>query len=72
MSKTFILKYNVSGRREDSDDEGTLPNRRTVTSVLRFRPTAGDNLRDIACEAQHPALTAEPLRAAVTMFVQCK
>ena len=62
----------VSGRREDSEDKGSLPNRKTVTSVLRFRPDAGDNLANIACEAQHPALTREPLRAYVKMFVQCK
>ena len=43
-----------------------------MTSVLRFRPDAGDNLANIACEAQHPALTREPLRAYVKMFVQCK
>ena len=61
-----------AGRREDSEDEGSLPNRMTVTSVLRFRPRAGDNTRKIACEAQHPALTKEPLRAFVTMLVQCK
>ena len=60
------------GRREDSEDAGTLPNRMTVTSTLRFRPRSGDNSEKIACEAQHPALTREPLRASVKMFVQCK
>ena len=60
------------GRREDSEDAGTLPNRMTVTSTLRFRPRSGDNSEKIACEAQHPALTREPLRASVRMFVQCK
>ena len=62
----------LSGRREDSDDKGSLPERTTVTSVLRFKPSAGDNLANIACEAQHPALQSRPLRASVKMFVQCK
>ena len=60
------------GRREDSEDAGSLPDRLTVTSTLRFRPRSGDNSEKIACEAQHPALTREPLRASVKMFVQCK
>ena len=60
------------GRREDSEDAGTLPNRMTVTSTLRFRPRSEDNSESIACEAQHPALTKEPLRASVRMFVQCE
>jgi len=60
----------VSGRREDSDDKGGLPERTTVTSILRFKPTASDNLANIACEAQHPALQSTPLRASVKMFVQ--
>ena len=60
------------GRREDSDDKGSLPERTTVTSILRFKPSAGDNSQNIACEAQHPALTQEPLRASIKMFVQCK
>jgi len=60
----------VSGRREDSDDKGSLPERTTVTSILRFKPSAGDNLANIACEAQHPALQSRPLRASVKMFVQ--
>ena len=62
----------LAGRREDSDDKGSLPERTTVTSVLRFKPSAGDNLANIACEAQHPALQSRPLRASVKMFVQCK
>jgi len=60
----------VAGRREDSDDKGSLPERTTVTSILRFKPSAGDNLANIACEAQHPALQSRPLRASVKMFVQ--
>ena len=60
------------GRREDSDDKGSLPERTTVTSILKFKPSAGDNLANIACEAQHPALQSRPLRASVKMFVQCK
>jgi len=60
----------IKGRREDSDDKGSLPERTTVTSILRFKPSAGDNSQNIACEAQHPALTQEPLRASIKMFVQ--
>ena len=68
----LILHSNRPGRREDSDDKGSLPERTTVTSILRFKPSAGDNLANIACEAQHPALQSRPLRASVKMFVQCK
>ena len=68
----LILHSNPPGRREDSDDKGSLPERTTVTSILRFKPSAGDNLANIACEAQHPALQSRPLRASVKMFVQCK
>ena len=68
----FITLFISAGRREDSEDKGSLPDRQTVTSILRFRPTARDNLANIACEAQHPALTKEPLRAFVKMFVQCE
>lgn len=70
--QTLILHSNPPGRREDSDDKGSLPERTTVTSILRFKPSAGDNLANIACEAQHPALQSRPLRASVKMFVQCK
>ena len=73
ISSTLLYFHSLfSGRREDSEDAGSLPDRQTVTSVLRFRPTARDNLAEVACEAQHPALTQEPLRATVKMFVQCK
>ena len=67
-----LIPFLFLGRREDSDDKGSLPERTTVTSILRFKPSAGDNSQNIACEAQHPALTTEPLRASIKMFVQCK
>ena len=71
-SERLLTLLYPAGRREDTEDSGSLPNRKTVTSTLRFRPRSEDNSESIACEAQHPALTREPLRASVKMFVQCK
>ncbi len=54
------------------EEKGSTDRRITVLSTIRFRPTAVDNLKTIACEAQHPALTGGALTASLQIFVQCK
>ena len=46
--------------------------RKTVTSKITFRPTPRDNKASYACEAEHPAISARPMRVAVILSVQCE
>lgn len=51
-------------------DEAGPEGRTTTTSVIKFRPTAGDDGATWACEAEHPALVNPPMRTAVLLSVQ--
>ena len=62
----------VTDSREDSEEDGDLEGRKTVTSTIKFRPTSRDNSATYACEAQHPALHSSTMRVSVVLSVMCK
>ena len=68
----------ISGSIEESEEDGTLPDRKTTFSKIRFRPNSADNQVTYACEASHPALRgtptkpASPMRSSVLLSVLCK
>lgn len=55
-----------------SEESGTVGDRKTTKSTIKFRPTARDNKASIACEAQHRAILSGPMRVAVGLSVHCK
>jgi len=64
-------RFNPSGSLgsvEDKVEDGS-PNRKTVTSKIKFRPNSDDNQASYACEAVHPALKAGPMRVSVFLSV---
>ena len=68
----------ISGSIEESEEDGTLPDRKTTFSKIKFRPNSADNQVTYACEASHPALRgtptrpASPMRSSVLLSVLCK
>ena len=68
----------ISGNIEESEEDGTLPNRKTTFSKIKFWPNSADNQVTYACEASHPALRgtatrpASPMRSSVLLSVLCK
>lgn len=72
--KAHIIWYRKDSRfvtdsQVDTEEDGTMDGRKTVTSVVKFRPTARDNGATFACEAQHPALMNNPMRVTVVLSV---
>lgn len=62
----------VPDTREDTEEDGSLEGRKTVTSTIKFRPTSRDDSASYACEAQHPALHSTTMRTTVSLSVMCK
>ena len=68
----------ISGNIEESEEDGTLPDRKTTFSKIKFLPNSADNQVTYACEANHPALRgtatrpASPMRSSVLLSVLCK
>lgn len=68
----------ILGNIEESEEDGTLPGRKTTFSKIRFRPNSADNQVTYACEASHPALRGTPtkpansMRSSVLLSVLCK
>lgn len=64
-----------TGNIEESSEDGTLPDRKTTFSKIKFRPNSADNQATYACEASHPALRgtaarpANPMRSSVLLSV---
>ena len=78
----FVHGFNgqtlILGNIEESEEDGTLPNRKTTFSKIRIRPNSADNQVTYACEASHPALRgtptrpASPMRSSVLLSVLCR
>ena len=64
----------IPGTMENTDEDGSIEGRKTVTSKITFRVTARDNQAHISCEAKHPAIKSSlrPMRATVQLSVMCK
>jgi len=82
-ARIFWYRNNVAfnpglGNIEESFEDGTLPDRKTTFSKIKFRPDSADNQATYACEASHPALqgslrgsrAGSPMRASVLLSVQ--
>ena len=61
---------------ESSSSDSTCSGCKTLTSTIKFRPTAQDNQASFGCKARHPALKrSSPLRTQgtnVILSVLCK
>ena len=78
----FVHGFNgltlILGNIEESEEDGTISNRKTTFSKIRIRPNSADDQVTYACEASHPALrgtatrTTSPMRSSVLLSVLCK